>query len=492
MESKFVNERKANNRLMIYNMFPRRYALVAHMIADLPRIKSLGFNVVWINPIQQASEHRFHGDERTSSLYAMTNPDKYADFLPDCCDEILQAFTGQAKSLGLIPMFDLVLSHIGRGATILEKTPGFFDLQAEDYPDVVPFDFSTSDTFENAFEAFWKPYIDKYLKLGFIGIRVDQAKPKKLPPTAQKKIYDYISQKVESRCIVFAEVLFDNDEVQSVSNQLKPTGITHITNSLYWVRSDPEARRSAGLWNRNNATLHEIGQKTLAYAGRGGSIGFPGTHDGLTVACKVLEEEVLPQFRKNLKKSGARLDSNKKFERLTNLCEDQIINVDPNIHQKKIKEKIAMVALTSDGGWYLMCGDEFGCLSQCSVFRENYRGGTNLLERWGGKYNFSEFITQLNCVISQLPPVLDGEWCEHFFYESIPDAFIVFKHFKPEVSQSWLIILNVGHANSLAITQQDLNDILKLSKHCKNAKPLPVLCHIVKHSSSPLNSLQLK
>ena len=442
-----------NRRLIIYNIFPRRYAEIQHIIQDLPRIQQLGFNAIWINPIQVANATPYHGDSRASSLYAMTDTDQYAAFLPDCTDDSLIELTQRAKHLGLIPIFDLVLCHMGSDANICQSHPEYFNFEEKDYPDIVLFDYSSEEKFLHIFETFWKSYIDKYIRLGFTGVRVDQAKPNKLPPFVQKHVYDYLRNKMNNACIIFAEVLFDNADVNQVSKELLPVEITHITNSMYFKQSDAKAR-SDGTWNKGNSTLHEIGCKTSACQGRGGSIGFAGSHDGLTLACRVIERDALRskrlkfpmKFRKraivkqlksttNISNSIAKKIVNENYAHnlTTSYCVEHIKsfgNEEKDNHLQKIKEKITMVAFTSDGGWYLMCGDEFGCTSHCSVFLENYTGGTDFENRWGGEYDISQFIFEINNVIKQLPPVNIGEWCEHFYDEEHPQAFIVLKHFK--------------------------------------------------------------
>jgi hypothetical protein len=473
-----------NRRLCIYNMFPRRYDSILQMIAHLPKIKEYGFNFVWLNPIHPATKETYHGDARTQSFYAMVDYDHYSEFLPDASDDKIIEFTTAAKKLGLTPMFDLVLGHIGKGASIIGRHPEFFKLNdSSNYSDVVGFDYGTNDLFDQIFETFWRPFINKYIKLGFTGVRVDQAKPNKLPPYAQKKIYDYIKNSSSISCVIFAEVLFDRLKVSDVSNKLRSTGITHITNSLYWAPCDSN-------WNKGDAQLHEIGQKTLACGGNGGTIGFAGFHDGLTVACKVHENfaysalglsnitaKAKRELKAQLKLGGAGendinnlVNDNYLYQNISRQCEKIFASFDDTAkenHCRLIKQKLAMVALVSDGGWYLMSGDEYGCTSHCSVFQENYFGGTDLDKRWGGEYDFTMFIQFLNKIIlSKLPVVQPGEWCELFFLEKLRDVFIIFKHFKNFPTQAFL--LNIGVRENIFISSDLYQEIKTLSIHSKD------------------------
>jgi glycosidase len=46
----------ANGILRIYNQFPRCYIDINQMTLQLPSIAAMGFNVVWINPIQETGK----------------------------------------------------------------------------------------------------------------------------------------------------------------------------------------------------------------------------------------------------------------------------------------------------------------------------------------------------------------------------------------------------------------------------------------------------
>ncbi|WP_010598079.1 hypothetical protein, partial [Rickettsiella massiliensis] len=51
----FMSE-NGNGKLRLYHLFPRNYALMADVIADLDRIGQLGFNAIWISPLSASSD----------------------------------------------------------------------------------------------------------------------------------------------------------------------------------------------------------------------------------------------------------------------------------------------------------------------------------------------------------------------------------------------------------------------------------------------------
>lgn len=137
------NSSDFGNRLLIYNAFPRVYRSFGGAIEDFSRISSLGFNAVWLNPLNAASEQTVKrvnfetatspGEKQdvTGSLYATKHYDhlNYSLF-PDLQDpetiphagnpkdfskkeaKMMRQYTDTARDLGLSPIFDLVLNHV--------------------------------------------------------------------------------------------------------------------------------------------------------------------------------------------------------------------------------------------------------------------------------------------------------------------------------------------------------------------------------------------
>ncbi|OGT45890.1 MAG: hypothetical protein A3E83_02255 [Gammaproteobacteria bacterium RIFCSPHIGHO2_12_FULL_41_20] len=55
MQSHFL-EQGNNAILRCYNMFPTQFGRIDNMTAYLPQLREMGFNAVWINPIQIAGD----------------------------------------------------------------------------------------------------------------------------------------------------------------------------------------------------------------------------------------------------------------------------------------------------------------------------------------------------------------------------------------------------------------------------------------------------
>lgn len=138
-----------NGILRCYNMFPTQFGSIEEMIDYLPQLQAMGFNAVWINPVQTAGDVQglFKRDktigvraynEVTRSLYAMTDCDlisPYFNPLPPNVDpklkkqldmEAMQKFTSEARNNGLVPMFDLVLNHVAADSRHRKEHPEWF------------------------------------------------------------------------------------------------------------------------------------------------------------------------------------------------------------------------------------------------------------------------------------------------------------------------------------------------------------------------------
>ena len=135
-----------NKRALIYNQFPRRYhyadgvcndhlSVIERMMQDLERIAAMGFNVVWINPVQLPGGSKDQGGTVvTNSLYAMADDEVLnPEFFPESAtneerENLLRQFTQKATQCGLTPIFDLVINHVANVSRAIsnktEANPG--------------------------------------------------------------------------------------------------------------------------------------------------------------------------------------------------------------------------------------------------------------------------------------------------------------------------------------------------------------------------------
>lgn len=394
-------------KLKLYNQFPPAYKNLNVMENQLEIIKFMGFNAVWVNPLfrvgtkkkKKVTKGQLYNQcpesENYGSLYATTVTIKNFDdddfinplFLSElegiAHKDIIMNYTTKAKQQGLEVLFDLVLNHVAADSPLVNDHKAWFkdytsgDLKGQlkihgvneqgiveknnCWDDVALFNYD-KENIEDIFKNYWEPFLDKMLKLGFTGIRVDAAGL--VNSTILEKCLKYWQQ-IQSKPsmptkvpIVFAESLNPPErEVEEIKTLEKQKLITHITNPLYWVptvyggsadkkQQDPYTPfNSADDWaNRIMGAKRPItrNNESKDHPYQRGTVGFVSSHDE-EPWCKVISENIHTQ--------------------------------NPNIDiNKGLKEKIALIAFASDGGWYMMSGDERKNTKRMSVFsneREN-------------------------------------------------------------------------------------------------------------------------
>ncbi len=284
-----VPEYPHNGSLRMYNMFPfRRYngqMGIDGMTTYLPDIAKMGYNAVWVNPLQAVGNlvhtHPNAVDTASGSLYAMAddvalNPTIFPvpNHINDPNEQQayresqLKAWTSEARRLGMAPLFDLVLNHIGINekddAPLKQKLEFYGKANAlcllipeknERWPDIQGIDYYIKGTPEQKrglmcepkyldpekinllFKVLWEPLITRYIKeYGFMGIRVDalthtpvviQQRAIMLVKTLVKEIYG-------TDAIIVGELMIGNPEHYLPA--LSALGLTHCLHpcSFYW------------------------------------------------------------------------------------------------------------------------------------------------------------------------------------------------------------------------------------------------------------------
>lgn len=106
----------------IYNLFPLLVGDVEAWTVELPRIAAMGFDWVYLNP--------FHQTGFSGSLYAVKDPyhlDQRFRGESEASDETrLKAFCAAARAAGLRVMTDLVVNHTSKDALLTEMRPDVF------------------------------------------------------------------------------------------------------------------------------------------------------------------------------------------------------------------------------------------------------------------------------------------------------------------------------------------------------------------------------
>lgn len=224
---------KLQEPLRLYNMFPRSFRDFVAMREYVTDIAAMGFNVVWLNPLQEVTECETKDaeggarnvipvdDKIVGSLYAAKSFVRLnKEFIRydegDSEEEIqrkgkeqLKALVAEIKDQGMVPMFDLVLNHVAADSELLEqhKDDGFF-MEGGAYHDVR--DFNYAEKQDEIIERIWRPFIEKYAKeYGFEGVRVDAPFLFSLRNVAEarKKIYRILHENIEDP-LIFEEWLF--------------------------------------------------------------------------------------------------------------------------------------------------------------------------------------------------------------------------------------------------------------------------------------------
>jgi starch synthase (maltosyl-transferring) len=172
--------------MIIYNLFPLLAGPFTRWGPHLQRAASLGFNWVFLNPIQEPGS--------SGSLYAIKNYFALNPRLIDRASSLspeaqLRAAIDQARGLGLNMMVDLVVNHCAADSELLEQHPEWFLWEAPGrvvhpgcldqgkkvvWKDLALFDHRHSRDRQGLFRYF-RSVIDHLLELGFRGFRCDAA-----------------------------------------------------------------------------------------------------------------------------------------------------------------------------------------------------------------------------------------------------------------------------------------------------------------------------
>ncbi|OGT45891.1 MAG: hypothetical protein A3E83_02260 [Gammaproteobacteria bacterium RIFCSPHIGHO2_12_FULL_41_20] len=410
---------KGNGIMCCYNMFPTQFGSIANMTAYLPMVGAMGFNVVWVNPLQDATHVAMEkrdkklgvraGNTVIGSMYAMRNPSQISAYFsdaphspsgellvsPEVAQQIdtraLQQFTQAARDNKLVPIFDLVLNHLAADAPLCRERPHWFAKGVHpDFQDARAFNYEDEVVRREIIEHLWKPYIRQYIQIyGFGGVRVDAVGY--IHPEVRREIYQYLYDLAEElnipKPVILDEVLFSGDTQKMSANLRLPGNIgpTHITTGAYYARREWHG----GLPGWVNAeaadkasVVFQTQEGEIREHVKGGCINFSGNHDHNSLAMTVLHEMAEERLQQHERlhhlaeqlNAKYRSDEGRESIFLYSFVQDMeqaIANHDhATIHdfERRMREKIAMGALTSSGGWYALAGDETGDTTPKSVF----------------------------------------------------------------------------------------------------------------------------
>ena len=445
-----------NGILRLYNQFPSMYANLSEMTADIPRIAAMNFNAVWVNPVHLSSRIQVQrGKSRVSaSYYAAIDFYSIDNLIGD--EDSLHRWIRTTREHGLIPVFDLVLKHVGVGIDFntqkLKKE--WFQPQNNESSmnDVIDFVYSFQEgespatiraneeqlkvIWREIFENFWKPYIKHWLDIGFNGVRLDAVRY--LPSYVLRDVCAYVRE-LKREAVIFGELLYERN-IEPMLDSLREYNvqITHITNSLYWTNFSTE-RRAEYFRNVQGSTPRMLGLlNTVTHEDPhryGGSVGFGGSHD---------EDSLFTSCKKNLFVA---------------------------------KQKIASVAFTSTGGWFLICGDEFGYERKKNkppfAFKVQGRGPLKInTHDWllaGTERDLTGFILEINAALARLPRTTLHDWIEHLVLEPYPGLVIMLKNIN--LTETARVIIANSTNENVIIDQRMLEVIASEFERIQRMKP---------------------
>jgi starch synthase (maltosyl-transferring) len=255
-------------RMFIYNLFPVLAGTFSQWKAHFPRIREMGFNWVFVNPIQEPGS--------SGSIYAIRD---YFRINPVLCEstgaaspeEQVTDMMEAAEKQGLRLMIDLVINHCSTDSPLLSGHPEWFERDDkgevvhpyadEDgkkvvWGDLARFDYRKGRDAEGLVRYFLE-LMRHLVKLGFGGFRCDAAY--QIPPDVWKRLIREIKG-THPDVLFFAETLGCTPRE---TNRTARAGFDYIFNSSKWWDY-----KSRWLMNQYNLT------RDLAP-----SVGFPESHD---------------------------------------------------------------------------------------------------------------------------------------------------------------------------------------------------------------------
>lgn len=190
-----ANDTNTNLRgQMIYSIFPRNYTQTGNfktIEADLPRIKRLGTDIIWLMPIYPIGQKNRKG--QLGSPYAIAD---YRGINPEL--GTMADFISLSKAIhqqGMQLMIDVVYNHTSPDSKLLAAHPEWFYHRPDgqlgnrvaDWSDIIDLDYSQPELWDYQIETLkqWADYVD--------GFRCDVAPlvPLQFWLKARKALADY-------------------------------------------------------------------------------------------------------------------------------------------------------------------------------------------------------------------------------------------------------------------------------------------------------------
>jgi starch synthase (maltosyl-transferring) len=226
-------------KMVIYNLFPLLAGKFSDWEHHLSRVAGMGFNWVFINPIQVTG--------KSGSIYSIAD---YFDFNPLFLDkessagpqEQLRTAIRSAERMGLRMMVDLVINHCSVDSNLLKEHPEWFEWEGKGgvahpfadengkkvvWKDLAKFDHRNTRDKEGLYQ-FCLRVVTFLIELGFRGFRCDAAY--QLPRSLWERLINETREK-HPDVLFFAETLGCPPDLTIKTAR---AGFDYIFNSSKW------------------------------------------------------------------------------------------------------------------------------------------------------------------------------------------------------------------------------------------------------------------
>ena len=254
--------------MKIYNLFPLLAGPLPDWTPHLERAADLGFNAIYVNPIQQSG--------RSGSLYSIADYFKIDKrFIkprsPRAPDGQVRDMTASAEKLGLRVMTDLVINHCAVDSRLVSEHPQWFKrdgnrvanpycVQADGsrtvWHDLARFDHAHTSDPDGLFE-YCCSVVEHLIDMGFKGLRCDAAY--QIPTPFWRRLIKH-TRKAHPDTLFLAETLGCTPEQ---TRNTASAGFDYVFNSSKW-------------WDFHSPWLLEQYDLTRDLVP---SISFPESHD---------------------------------------------------------------------------------------------------------------------------------------------------------------------------------------------------------------------
>lgn len=254
--------------MKIYNLFPRLAGPFDDWTAHLERAAGMGFDWIFVNPIQVLGQSR--------SLYSIAdhfaiNPTFVSPTSAHTPEDQVRAMIAVGERLGLSMMIDLVINHCAKDSRLVQEHPEWFLREGNEvasafcvesdgnrvvWHDLAQFDHRGSPDREGLL-AYCIEMVEYLIGLGFRGFRCDAAY--QIPKPVWERLIAHIRMRHPSVVFVAETLGCSPEETRDTAS----AGFDAIFNSSKW-------------WDFEGSWLLEQYDLTRRVAP---SISFPESHD---------------------------------------------------------------------------------------------------------------------------------------------------------------------------------------------------------------------